>query len=74
MDQDFFLVWIVSSVIGVACFGLSAPDLCFGNFEIHGRLIDENDEINQFLLEQVLRQEAGCSWRGAVLSRHYSRS
>ena len=40
-------------MIDVSDFWLIVPNLCFGDFEIHGRLIDENDKIDQLLPEQV---------------------
>ena len=51
--HDSFLIRSVSLVIGVAGSWLNALDQCFGDFENHGRLIGENGEISQLLLEQV---------------------
>ena len=73
-EQDSFLIWGISLVIGVASFWLTASDLCLGDFEIPSRLIVENGEIDQVFPKQVLQQEACCSWRGVVSRGHYSRS
>ena len=40
-------------MIGVANFCLISPDLCFGDFEIRGCLIDKNDEIDQLVPKQA---------------------